>query len=325
MTIPYFSDHFSSSMCVNMGLQFSYCLSPDGSVLVSGSYDRTISIWDLTTGDLTKKWMVKDLTGIPDSDRIYCLTMSSDGEYLVSGGSLIQAWQLSSGKKIRTFRGGGWANSAALSPDMAVLATEFDDLVLWNYQTAKKIHRLPTTICAPLIITSDSQYLVSADYALTKTRPEEMWERKLKVWDLKTGNVLRILEDDNNQTNIHGLSLGAGDTLLAGTQAGSITIWDFQSGQQIQRISKANNVRLSKHLDMLYSVIFSPNGSTLLTTGSDALIQEWDTKSGEHLGTIRGRNRILRISMSKDARVLVGVGNDGGKEMIMEKWSREGD
>jgi WD40 repeat protein len=313
---------FKHKLSINLGRQWSHAISPDGCILITGGLeDRTIRVWDLQTGQQVRAWMVAELFGQSDVDRIYSLAVSSDGKILISGGSLIQAWHIDSGKKIRTFKGGGWANRLSLSPDMTILATEFDKLVAWDFQTGKKRYKLPAVVSAPLIFTSDSQYLISADYALYRTRPKS-WEYQIKVWDLKAGVVLRTLENTGISTVIWGLTLSSDERLLAGGRIDDIRIWSFETGQQIQKVDKFKNVHLHQHLDTVYSLVFSPDNKTLLSTGTDGLIQAWDVVTGRHIGTIQEQNNIFKISMSKDAQTLVGIGGNG-HDMTAEVWKRE--
>ncbi len=74
---------FSSSV-------YSVAISPDGQTLVSGSGDKTIKIWNLTTG-----YLIGTLSG--HSDSVNSVAISSNGQTLVSGSGdkTIKIWRLS--------------------------------------------------------------------------------------------------------------------------------------------------------------------------------------------------------------------------------------
>ncbi|TAF04316.1 MAG: hypothetical protein EAZ78_09570, partial [Oscillatoriales cyanobacterium] len=75
----------------------SLAISPDGQTLVSGSFDKTIKIWQLSTGR-----ELRTLTG--HSSEVNSVAISPDGQTLVSGSydSTIKIWQLSTGRELRT-------------------------------------------------------------------------------------------------------------------------------------------------------------------------------------------------------------------------------
>ncbi|MEH2151563.1 nSTAND1 domain-containing NTPase, partial [Nostoc sp.] len=69
--------------------------SPDGKTLASGSEDKTIKLWDVSTGKA-----IKTLTG--HSSRVYSVGFSPDGKTLASGSEdkTIKLWDVSTGKAI---------------------------------------------------------------------------------------------------------------------------------------------------------------------------------------------------------------------------------
>ncbi|MEG4089742.1 WD40 repeat domain-containing protein, partial [Microcoleus sp. Pol12B4] len=90
----------------------SLAISPDGKIMASGSWDKTIKIWNLETAEL-----IGTLTG--HSDRVNSVAISSDGKMLVSGSSdeTIKFWNLHSGDLLCTFPGHSMeVNSVAINP-----------------------------------------------------------------------------------------------------------------------------------------------------------------------------------------------------------------
>ena len=69
-SLVYFTGHSS--------LVKSVVFSPDGEYLASGSGDKTIGVWRVSSGE-----SIKILTG--HSSDVYSVVFSPDGEYLASG------------------------------------------------------------------------------------------------------------------------------------------------------------------------------------------------------------------------------------------------
>ena len=78
----------------------SVVFSPNGEYLASGSYDKTIGVWRVSSGE-----RINTLTG--HSDKVLSVVFSPNGEYLASGSldKTIGVWRVSSGERIKTLTG----------------------------------------------------------------------------------------------------------------------------------------------------------------------------------------------------------------------------
>ena len=97
---------------LNNYLAASISFSPDGRYLASGSRDKTVKLWDVSSGR-----EIKTLTG--HSDDVRSVSFSPDGSYLASGSSdkTIKLWDVSSGREIKTLTGhSNYVNSVSFSP-----------------------------------------------------------------------------------------------------------------------------------------------------------------------------------------------------------------
>ncbi len=119
--------------------------------------------------------------------------------------------------------------------------------------------------------------------------------QKIKVWDIKTGKVLKTLS--GHQDAVRSLVLTPdGKTLISGSGDCTIKIWDLQTGQVIQTIEQDTPI---------WGLALSPDGKTLFSGGEDAVLTVRQVPSGELLQTIPTHEaQIFSIAISPDGKVV---------------------
>jgi WD40 repeat protein len=108
-------------------------MSGDGTRAVSGSNDKTLKVWDLTTGGL-----LRTLEG--HADWVRAVAMSGDGRRAVSGSTdtTLKVWDPTTGGLLRTLEGHADAvNAVAMSGDgrRAVSGSDDGTLKVWDLTT----------------------------------------------------------------------------------------------------------------------------------------------------------------------------------------------
>jgi WD40 repeat protein len=157
----------------------SVALSSDGKTLVSGSFDKTIKIWDLATGK-----ELRTLTG--HQDAVLSIALSSDGKALVSGSydKTIKIWDLATGGKPRTLTGHHFpVSSVALTSDGKTLVSgSFDNTIkVWDLATGKELRTLNghQEAVSSVALSSDGKALVSGSY-----------DKTITVWDFNVNSLV---------------------------------------------------------------------------------------------------------------------------------------
>ena len=302
----------------------SVAISPDGQILVSGSDDKTITIWDLSTGQ-----ELRTLTG--HSESVNSVAISPDGQILVSSShtvvsvrtvvnynseshtavmgnvyntiNKIKIWQLSTGQELRTLEGDASVLSLAISPDGQILVSGSADntIKIWQLSTGEELRTLTghSESVNSVAISPDGQIFVSGSD-----------DKTIEIWQLSTGQKLRTL---TGAGSINSLAISPDGQILASshTVMGSmgclfdttIKIWQLSTGVELRTLT------VDFELDII-SLAISPDGQTLVIVG-DYTITIWDLSTGQELGTLTGHSESVNsVAISPDGQTLVSGGDD---------------
>jgi WD40 repeat protein len=274
----------------------SIAFSPDGRTLASGSSDKTIILWDATSGE-----KLQILTG--HSAYVLSVAFSPDGHTLASGsedGTII-LWGAASGARLQTLAGHtGRVNSVAFSPDGLTLASgSFDEtVILWNIAIGSKQQVLSghSYSVNSVAFSPDGRIIASGSS-----------DNKIIFWDAASGSKLKIFD---GQSNIESVVFSPdGRTLASGSWRNVVILWDAISGEKLQTFTG--------HTDIVYSMAFSPDGRTLISGSDDNTMIIWDIASGARLQTLSGlAGRVSGISFSPDGLTLAS----GSSEIVLWKF-----
>ncbi len=117
----------------------SVAFSPDGMRLVSGSDDKTVKHWDVSSGKL-----IRTLEG--HSDRVRSVAFSPNGSRVLSGGIQdgdLRLWDAATGRLIHVFKEAFGTSSVAFSPDgTRLLSGGPRDAWLWDAASGRLLHTL---------------------------------------------------------------------------------------------------------------------------------------------------------------------------------------
>ncbi|MGB3548075.1 MAG: hypothetical protein WBA17_13955, partial [Saprospiraceae bacterium] len=91
-------------------------VSPDGEKVISGSYDKTIKVWDITTGE-----QLLSLSG--HSSFVKAVVVSLDGEKVISGSDdkTVKVWDITTGELINSFTGDSSIECCTITPDSSTI------------------------------------------------------------------------------------------------------------------------------------------------------------------------------------------------------------
>ncbi|KAG8935606.1 SCF ubiquitin ligase complex subunit cdc4 [Tulasnella sp. 418] len=265
-------------------------------MLVSGSTDRTVRIWDIETGknthvfgghtstvrclaiarpvwvdaedgsDKKEKWPKKTMivTGSRDHTlRVWRLPAPGDPEYHCFGAQTQQGDPADEDVNDNPYH-----VMALTGHDNAVraLAVHGRTVVSGSYDTTVRVWDLITGDCK-FVLTGHSQkvYSVVIDHMRNQTCSGSM-DGTVRIWSLKNGSLLHLL---SGHTSLVGLLSLSPTTLVSAAADSTLRIWDPSTGA-LQHV-------LSGHTGAI--TCFQHDEFKVLS-GSDGTLKMWDTRDG---------------------------------------------
>ncbi|MCL2709480.1 MAG: WD40 repeat domain-containing protein [Planctomycetaceae bacterium] len=337
----------------HFGKVHTAAFSPDGTKIVTASYDGTARIWDVESGE--------ELLILPghSGHSIGCnfAAFSPDGRIIVTQGGVgsyrlgdsrgidtVRLWDAETGNELRRLEGSSFCDSIAFSPDgTKVVAAGWDTVFIWEVDSGKVLQKIEghtkghTRSVLSAAFSSDSKKIVTSG-----------WDNTARIWDVETGKELKKLEGPTPELLAFGgeyLPVWIGPTVfspcgkkvVAATATkgvpgdNAILTWDIESGKVLQKWKM--NV-----MNQVQTLAFSPDGKKVIAVYRclddkrgwyDTLI--WDAELGKELlkfPNISGIHGMYAVFSPDGKNVLTVVDNavmiwdaETGKEL--KKWTWE--
>ncbi|KAJ6161006.1 hypothetical protein N7470_004402 [Penicillium chermesinum] len=155
-------------------------IAAHGDTLVSGSYDCTVRVWKISTGQVQHT-----LTG--HSLKVYSVVLDHKRNRCISGAMdhMVKVWSLDDGSLLYNLEGhSSLVGLLALQNDHLVSAAADSTLRIWDPEHGHCKNSLSAHTGAITCFQHDGQKVISGS------------DRTLKMWDVSTGNCIRDLLTD---------------------------------------------------------------------------------------------------------------------------------
>lgn len=307
------------------------CLQFDDKVLMTGSYDATVKIWDLETGR-----EIRTLTG--HTQGIRCLHF--DDARLITGSmdNTIKVWNWRTGECINTFRVHSKGVIGVHMADKLLASGSSDNtIVVHDFSTYKRFSLLGHTDwvnCVKIDLPSRTLFSASDDCTV------KLWDLDthtcIKTFEGHVGQVQQVLllpaefeidEDDfvphanNDTSDTASLASESHDPsqvtpevqheplfpydlarpsppsyMLTGSLDGTIRLWHVPSGRCIHRFFG--------HVEGVWSL--AADTLRLVSGAEDKTIKIWDPRTGKHERTLTGHTGPVNCVGLSDSRLISG-------------------
>jgi WD40 repeat protein len=274
----------------------SAAFSPDGTRIITTSYDRTARIWDAATGE-----EIAILRGHEHS--VGKAAFSRDGSRIVTASidQTARVWDATTYKELMVLRGHTQAvNSAAFSPDGSRVVTASGDNTarIWDAATGKQIAILAEKrefggYCCGTIATAayspDGALIVTAEHA-----------GKARIWDAETAQQVSLI-DIPGQLFYSAAFSPDGTRIVTASSDKTARVFETATGKEL--------AVMRGHEAGVWTAAFNSDGTRIVTVSTDKSARIWDAAKGQLVGGFLTRGAYPRSAAFSpdDSRVVVAL------------------
>jgi WD40 repeat protein len=263
--------------------------SADGRSLITGSFDKTVRLWDVATR--TQKKVLVEAKANPVSAAV-----SRQGGWIAAGflDGACRVWD-AEGNPQRSMDGHALqVTGLAFTPDGSGLASTCTDGVarLWDRAAAT--------------VKNSREGFPKGAMCLAMSR-DGRWaavgaaERMIRIIELPSMDVKWTL-DRVHESEVRCTAFSPdGKWLASGGNDGQGVVIELESGRR---------QLLTGHTKGVIGIAFSPDGQWVASASYDGTLRRWATRTGAPLGTIRVPTSVMAVTFSPDGRLMaIGLGD----------------
>ena len=329
-------------------------------LLVSVAFNGEIAFWNLNTPQKStvhtaghQDWLAT-LAFSPDGTKLASVNARGNvifradfNDAFWSAGSSIRLTDVSTGIESATLTDIKTPSHLTFSPDGKTVAcsSEGKRIHLWNTETGDELN-------IPLVDREVDIHNMSRITALEfspdgTTLVSGTNQGGIQMWNVATGKALAIFAKPTEQEDTtrilalrfspDGSLIAAGSyslirlrsssdgSLIADGSYSLIRIWEVDTGNKLLSVNTAYNAEY-KRSDTPFgddpkSLVFSPDGTILVSGLGSGAIQLWDVTTGDRIATLDGHTqKVGTLAFSSDGKTLVSTAADG--TILLWDWNK---
>ena len=282
------------------GTTTSLAFSLDGTLLVSGSLDRTIKLWDVQTGGV-----IKTLCG--HKHWVYCVSISADSTMIASGSgdTTIHLWDIQTGECHHVIKQQVEVQSVCFSPIDPQYLISGSDQKLWQWNVnGQQIN--PPHNGSHVSFSSDGTQFVSCqeEYIVVQNSGSQTVVAKLHaaksighccfssdgrfiaaaanntayVWDTTSLNPHPIKTFIGHTRDITALAFSSPYSLISSSRDKSVKFWKI--GAPLPELAITNMESMTVVSTLITAITLQAKDGIAISSNSDGVVRTWDISTG---------------------------------------------
>ncbi len=277
--------------------------------LISSSWDQTVKIWEIETGNL------KNSHNVHAQGVLALALYQNESDFILATGGFdqtIKQWLLSASGELDLK-----STLTAHTGSIHGLALLGDRLVSVSYdQTVKQWEKATGELICSSFDPSGAIYAVAV-HSQENLIISGGGDGKISFWRGETGEFCGSLS--GNLSSVGAIALSPdGQTVAAGCVDGSIKLWQIDH-EKLTSEAKIKPIRcLNAHQGHVKALMFSPDGQFLYSGGADGNLRLWHSRQDKAVKTLTIEDNstprldgILSLALSFDGMYLIAGTTQG--------------
>jgi WD40 repeat protein len=269
-------------------------VTPDGQRVITGGWDGTAKVWEVTTNDTKHTKSGHELFTLKGhAGAVLSVAVTPDGQRIITAGKdgTARVWDAASGRELFVLR----------RTDVPVLATSTLGLLSSPHAQGPLLAASAlypgrmghTGDIQCIAVTPDGQQLVVGRWGVAQ------------VWDLRSGREILILTQPAGVVKAMAVAVTPdGQRVVMGSWNGWTRLCDITDGREL--------LTLPEPTVGVTAVAVTPDNLRLITGRSDGTVTVWDAASGQKLFSLRGpTDMVTSIAVTADGQRIITASVDG--------------